>query len=87
MVIKNTEEDDKYEKQEYPRACTKSELVLRYLSHVTPAAHRHILKDWIERNGRLKEALSRNGYTENTKLLSPAQIQQHYYYLGGTVKI
>lgn len=82
MTIKKTEEEDKDEKRERPHACTKSELALRYLPHVTAAAARRTLRQWIEKNKELKEALIKSGYTENSRLLTLAQIQLHYDYLG-----
>lgn len=82
MTIKKTEEEDKDEKRHPTHACIKSELALRYLPHVTAAAARRTLREWIEKNKEFKAALIRSGYTENARLLTPAQIQLHYDYLG-----
>lgn len=63
-------------------ACTKSELALRYLPHVTPAAARRTLRQWISKNVGLRLALDRTGYTDKSILLTPGQIWLHYRYLG-----
>lgn len=68
--------------RERPHACTKSELALRYLPGVTAAAARRTVREWIEKNKELKEALAKSGYTSKSKLLTPAQTKLHYDYLG-----
>lgn len=65
-----------------PHACTKSELALRYMPHVTPAAARRTLRQWIEKNVDLRLALDRTGYTDKAILLTPGQVWLHYHYLG-----
>ena len=78
MEEKEKEED----KRERPHACTKSELALRYLPHVTAAAARRTVREWIEKNKELKEALTKSGYTDKSRLLTPMQVQLHFDYLG-----
>lgn len=72
------------EKEEHAstRACSKSELALRYMPHVQAASARRTLRVWIEKNPELKAALTKAGYTDKAVILTPAQIQIHYDYLG-----
>lgn len=74
----------KEEKDEHAStsACSKSELALRYMPNVLPASARRTLRAWIEKNPELKAALAKAGYTDKAVILTPAQIQIHYDYLG-----
>ena len=64
------------------RACSKSELALRYMPNVQASSARRTLRAWIEKNAAFRAALEDAGYTERAVLLTPAQIQIHYDYLG-----
>ena len=63
-------------------ACSKSELALRYMPHVQAASARRMMRVWIEKNPEFKAALERAGYTDKAVILTPAQIQIHYDFLG-----
>ena len=74
----------KEEKEEHAStsACSKSELAQRYMPNVQPASARRTMRRWIARNPALKAALEESGYTDKAVILTPAQIQIHYDFLG-----
>lgn len=74
--------DEEREVHASTRACSKSELALRYLPHVLPASARRTMRAWIDKNAALKEALAKAGYTDKAVILTPAQIRIHYDFLG-----
>lgn len=76
------QEADSIEKRERAHACSKSELAQRYLPHVSPPAARRMLRAWIDKNADLKAVLEKTGYDDKTVMLTPAQVQLHYDYLG-----
>lgn len=76
------QEADSIEKRERAHACSKSELAQRYLPHVSPPAARRMLRAWIDKNADLKAVLEKTGYNDKTVMLTPAQVQLHYDYLG-----
>lgn len=78
----NDMKDEEKEEHASTRACSKSELALRYMPHVLPASARRTMRAWIEKNPELKAALVKAGYTDKAVILTPAQIQIHYDYLG-----
>lgn len=73
---------EEQEETGHPHACSKSELALRYMPNVLPASARRTMRAWIEKNPELKAALFKAGYTDKAVILTPAQIQIHYDYLG-----
>ena len=64
------------------KAISKGELAAQYMPHVTIAAARRTLRTWVQKNKELKAALAATGYSDKTVLLTPAQVQLHYRYLG-----
>lgn len=76
MIVEDTE------KHASTRACSKSELALRYMPNVQSSSARRTLRAWIEKNVLFKEALEKAGYTDRAVILTPAQIRIHYDFLG-----
>lgn len=74
--------NEEKEKRASTSACSKGELALRYMPHVQVSSARRTLRAWIEKNPELKAALAKAGYTDKAVLLTPAQIQIHYDFLG-----
>ena len=63
-------------------ACSKSELAQQYLPKSSEAAARRTLRAWVNKNSDLKAALVASGYNDKTVILTPAQVELHYRYLG-----
>lgn len=72
------------EKEDHPHChvCSKSELALRYMPNVQAASARRTMRAWIHNNPEFAAALEKAGYTDLAVLLTPAQVQIHYDFLG-----
>lgn len=60
----------------------KSEFALLYMPNVQPATARSTLREWIKRNPKLEAELIEAGYSKRAVLLTPAQVEIFFKYLG-----
>lgn len=65
-----------------PHTCSKSELAMQYMPHVSSSAARRTMRTWIDKNPKFKVALVEAGYSDSAVLLTPAQVQIHWDFLG-----
>lgn len=61
---------------------SKSQLAALYLPDIQPASARRTLRSWIAKNTALQDALARTGYCEKSILLTPAQVELFFKFLG-----
>lgn len=66
-----------------PRRCySKQELAVMFFPYTEPlSAVRHLF-NWVRRNAELTERLLRSGYSTYQKVLTPAQVNLIFEYLG-----
>lgn len=64
------------------RTYGKGELASLYLPNIQPASARRTLRNWINKNIALKNALIDAGYTNDAVLLTPIQVEIIFEYLG-----
>lgn len=65
-----------------PKACSLTELAIRYNPHLSVKSCRRILFEWISINIQLTAELSATGWTRQTRILTPHQVGIIYEYLG-----
>lgn len=65
-----------------PKACSLTELAIRYNPNVTVKTARRILHDWINFNPHLLHDLTESGWIPTHRMLTPAQIQMIEKHLG-----
>ena len=61
---------------------SKTELAMRYSPNITPAAALKRLQRWIALNKGLSDALAQTGYVQSQRVLTNAQEELFYRYLG-----
>lgn len=61
---------------------TKRGLAILYSPHVKMETARRKLRSWVKFNKKLEEELTRLGYSEYSKILSPPQVKVIFEYLG-----
>lgn len=61
---------------------SKSELAMRYSPNISPSAALKRLQRWIARNKGLTDALAQTGYVQSQRVLTNAQEDLFYRYLG-----
>lgn len=65
-----------------PKACSFTELAIRYNPHTTVKTARRILHHWITINIPLQIELSTTGYHTTQRILTPTQVGMIFRYLG-----
>lgn len=74
--------NEKHDTPHAAKACSFTELAIRYNPNVTVKTARRILHDWINFNTHLLHDLTESGWIPTHRMLTPAQIQMIEKYLG-----
>lgn len=73
---------EKHDTHHTAKACSLTELAIRYNPNVTIKTARRILHNWINFNPRLLQDLTESGWQPSRRMLTPAQIQMIEKHLG-----